>query len=165
MANWKAILSLFIIFTIIGLLVFTPRGQKITGNRTMPVGSFLKSITGKVTKSGSSPGPTALDITLTGVNPSDLDDVEFSISGDSFYGKLYYEVVSIPNSDINVKFDDKEIDVGIESLIGDISFLRSGDIKIGGKTSSLKLNNMEIAKPEIEVLIVGQPINYQVEKI
>ena len=164
MPNWKAILSLFIIFAIVGLLIFSPKGKKIVGNSTVPIGSYLKVISGKVAKNGGGTIESRrLDIVLVDVKPYSLDDVEISIQGDEFQGKLNYELVSLLDS--SIKFEDREVDVRIESLIGDISFFRNGNMRITGKTNSLKLNSMEITKPDIDFLIVGEPISYDIKSI
>jgi len=161
--NFKAILSLFVIFAIIGLLLFTPKGQKITGNYTKPVGSFLKTMTGKVTDIKKPSESKKLDIFLTGVNPSSLDNIEIPLNGNEFQGKLNYEGITLLKSD--VKFDDREIDVKINGLMGTLTFFRNGNMKIDGKTSFIKLNQMEINNPNIDVLIVGSPISYEVDDV
>ncbi|PIV68293.1 MAG: hypothetical protein COY38_02050 [Candidatus Aenigmarchaeota archaeon CG_4_10_14_0_8_um_filter_37_24] len=164
MANWRAILSLFIIFAIIGLLIFSPKGQKIVGNKTAPVGSFLKTITGKVAKAPAESNiPKNLDVTITNVDPASLGDIEVQIKGDDFESRINYQVVSLLDS--GIKFDGKEIDVDIKSLVGAVAFLRNGDMKITGKTNSLKLNEMEITKPGIDLLIVGQPVSFEINDI
>ena len=161
--NFKAILSLFVIFAIVGLLLFTPKGQKITGNYTKPVGSFLKTMTGKITKGKSITNIGKFDISLTGVNPSSLNDLEIPVNGNGFQGRLNYEVLSVLNS--GIKFDDREIDMKVEGLIGVITFFRNGNIKIDGKTTFLKLNSMEIVNPDIDLLVVGEPISYEVKDV
>ncbi len=163
MVNWKAILSLFIIFAIFGLLLFSPKGQKITGNFTKPVGSFFKGITGKVTKSGGGVGSNKLDIIIEGVDTSSLGDTEITIEGNQIQGKLDYELISLLESKID--FDDRIINLKTGSLIGTVSFFRNGNMKIEGKTNSLKLNDMEISNPNIDFLIVGDPITYEIENI
>ena len=162
--NWKAILSLFIIFAIIGLLIFTPKGQKIVGNRTAPVGSFIKSITGKITKPSSRTVESKeLDIFITQVSPSSLGEIEIPVNGRDFEGRLNYDVVSVLGSSFD--FDYKELDVKAGNLIGNINFLRNGNMKISGNTNSLKLNDMSIKNQDIDVLIVGEPIYYDIENI
>jgi len=161
--NFKAILSLFVIFAIIGLLLFTPKGQKITGNYTKPVGSFVKTITGKITKGKIITNPGKFDIFITGINPSSLDDLEISVNGNGFQGRLNYEVLSVLDS--GIKFDDREIDIKVEGLIGTMTFFRNNNLKIEGKTTSLKLNNMEIVNPDIDLLVVGEPISYEVKDV
>jgi len=116
--NFKAILSLFVIFAIVGLLLFTPKGKEMTGNYTKPMGSFVKTITGKVTNVKKPAESKKLDIFLTGINPSSLDNIEISINGNKFEGKLNYEAMSLLNS--GLKFDDREINVRIDGLLGDI---------------------------------------------
>ncbi|MBL7170365.1 MAG: hypothetical protein ISS48_05095 [Candidatus Aenigmarchaeota archaeon] len=161
--NWKAILSLFIIFAIVGLLVFSPKGKRIVGNTTAPIGSFLKTITGKITRSGEKVESRKLDIILTDISPYSLGDIEISINGDDFEGKLNYEMISLLDSEI--RFDNKEVNVQTRSLIGSIDFFRNSNMKITGKTDSLKLNSMEITKPDIDFLIVGEPVSYEIENI
>jgi len=161
--NWKAILSLFVIFTIIGLLIFSPKGQKLMGNSTAPVGSFFKTFTGRISKSGVDSGSKRLDIEITEIEPSSLGDLKISITGDDFEGKINYEVLSFLDS--NIEFDEKRVKIRVRDLVGDIDYFRNGKMKISGKTSSLKLNEMEINNPEINFLITGDPINYDVEDI
>jgi len=161
--NFKAILSLFVIFAIVGLLLFTPKGKEMTGNYTKPMGSFVKTITGKVTNVKKPAESKKLDIFLTGINPSSLDNIEISINGNKFEGKLNYEAMSLLNS--GLKFDDREINVRIDGLLGDITFFRNGNMKIDGKTGFMKLNGMEINNPDIDVLIVGDPIDYKIDVV
>jgi len=160
--NWKAILSLFIVFAIVGLLIFSPKGQKIVGNRTAPIGSFIKTISGKVTKSGITETKT-LDVTLTDVSPSSLGDLEFQIKGDRFQGKLEYELISLLDSSVN--FDEREVDVQTGGLTGTVSFFRNGNMKITGKTNSLKINSMNLEKQDTNFLITGKPISYDLPNI
>jgi hypothetical protein len=161
--NWKAILSLFIIFAIIGLLIFTPRGQKIVGNKTMPVGSFLKSFTGKLTKVPTNTGSKRLDIFITNVNPSSLGDTEISIKGEKIQAKLDYEIITLLESNIN--FDQREVEVETGRLIGKVNFFRNGNMRVSGNTDNLKLNDMTINKPDIDFLTVGRPIDYDLGNI
>jgi len=163
MVNWKAILSLFIIFAIVGLLIFSPKGQKIMGNSTAPVGSFLKSITGRVSQPRGEANSRKLDIIITGVDVPSLGDIEISLNGDEFEGQINYDVISVLGSNFN--FDYNQVDVKTGSVIGDISFFRNGKMRITGKTSSLRLGSMEVTNPNMDFLIAGEPIRYELKNI
>ncbi|MEM5793274.1 MAG: hypothetical protein QXY45_02855 [Candidatus Aenigmatarchaeota archaeon] len=160
--KWKVVISLFLIFAIIGLLLFSPKGQKITGNKTAPVGSFLKGLTGKVAKSGQSE-EKQLDISITGINPQSLGDVQIPINNENFEFKMEYEVISVMDSDIS--FEERVVEVKMKGVIGSVTFFRNGNMKVEGKCGSIKINGVSISKPSINFLIVGTPIDFEIRDI
>lgn len=162
--NWKVVLSLFVIFAIVGLLLFSPQGQKVTGNRTSGLGSYLKVISGKVTQTISKPGSQKLDIILTNVNPSALGDLEFPVKADEFEFSLDYNTISLLDSSVDLE-DTKTINVKTTNFIGTVSFFRNGEMKIIGKANSLKLNSLKFENPNTNFLITGKPVSFNIQDI
>ena len=158
--NWKPLLSLLIIFTIVGLLMFSPKAKNFKDKLSVPLGSFLKGITGKVTKR-----PVVskkLDVVIE-ADPDCMRGQEFSIKGSRVEAELTYDLVSL--MDGSMSFQENTVEVKLESMLGSVDVYKNGKMKITGKTDVIELNKMKFDKTDSQFLIVGTPVSYLLEDV
>ena len=139
--NWKTVFSVIIIFAIVALILFSPKGQKYHGNYTSkytkPLGSFITGLTSKVTKSSSSGNTGDLEVELKNVEISDLRDIEVDVESDVTCS-MRYEVINFLGTEVDVESDVANMEMG--NLNGKATFYNNGKTKIEGTTDLLKIN-------------------------
>jgi len=158
--NWKALMSLLIIFTIIGLLMFSPKAKTFKDKLTLPLGSFFKGITGKVTKGPAV--PKKLDVVIE-ADPDCMSGLEFSIKGSGVEAELDYDLVSL--MDGSMSFPTSALEVKLESMLGSVDIYKNGKMRITGKTDVVEFNGIKFDKGDSQFLVVGTPISYVIEDI
>lgn len=161
--NLRAIVSLFIIFSILALLIFSPRARDFRVKLTKPIGSFLKAITGRSLTRTTSLIPKKLDVKITNMDPVSMNGQHFSIKGTGLNTELVYDLVSVMNG--NILFQTKTVKVRVKSMVGSVSFYKNGKMKIIGHTNLIELNGMKFNRTGMEFLIVGTPVSYTLNNI
>jgi hypothetical protein len=162
--NWRGILSVIVIIAIVGLIAFSPKGQKYhgeyTSKYTKPLGSFISGFAAKITgnKTSETSDIGKLEIQLRNVDSSDFKDVEFDVRDKSLNFKMDYEVVNFLDTEFS--FSDSLVDAKIDNFQGDVSFFPNGKMKIVGEADYLRVNGLSFNKPDTEIMFVGEPVEF-----
>jgi len=165
--NWKVFASLFVIFALVGLLMFSPKGKDFR-EEYMPeyfqkTGSFLRGMTSRVVKNNEPIISDYLKFSFSSLSPSLLKDAEFEIRGSDFEAELEYDLIEL--MDGNIDLDSSIAKIRMSDMIGEVSFYKNGKMKITGKASSVEFNGVCINKTDIDFLIVGDPVMYMLNDV
>ena len=167
--NWRGILSIIVIVAIVGLIIFSPKGQEYhgeyTSKYTKPLGSFITGFTTKLggNKTGSSEDSGKLEIQLKNVDCANFKDVDFDVRDKTLNFEMNYEIVKFLGTEFS--FSNPVIDVKMDNLFGKVSFFPNGKMKIEGETSYLRLNDLSFNKPDTEVMFVGEATRFYMSDV
>jgi len=164
--NWKILLSVFIILSITGLLMFSDKGKDIRDISVSTVGNLFKSITGRfqqVTLSGKS-----LNIVLT-IDRVGLRSQEFSVQETDFDSTLIFEKVSINDQNIGLGGDTRRIDFFAKSMAANVLINEGLGMEVSGQTNFIELNDIiftpQEGKKKMNFLVSGIPINFYLSSV
>lgn len=159
--NLKLLASLFIILMITSLLMFSPKGREFREKSIKNIGSFLKTISGRISSSKTTPSPR-LDVMITKISPVYIQEQTFTIKDSGFKGELWYDSIALSGGDIS--FPTNKIVVNVNSMTGVVSF-EGNRLKVSGSTNRIELNEMTYNMTDIRFSIIGTPVSYTLKDV
>lgn len=163
----KALLALFIIIGIAGLLIFSKSGknfrEKYLDKYTKSIGSYVDVIRSKFIK--TPPINRTLELSIK-TNSSSLRNEEFKVK--SFEGTLTYNSILIGGQSISMR-EGKEVDFSCNNMEGSVFIDNAGKIRISGYANSVELNGMVFSpksgEKNIEFNLIGTPISFSLKNV
>jgi len=165
--NWKILLSLFIIFTIAGLLMFSPRGkqfkEKYLTDYISKTADLVKNVPEEITFKKVDP-EDKFNILIT-TEQSTIDGYSFNINENNVEAEMIYESILLDGQQITTKNTDKVI-FKADNMKGTVSF-ENGKIRISGASDSIEVNNIAFVSDNgpINFDVVGTPVSYNINGI
>jgi len=165
--NWKILLSLFIIFAIVGLLMFSPKAkdfkEKYLNDYISKTGDFIKNIPEKITFKKVAQ-EDKFDILIT-TEQSSIDGSFFNINEDNIEVEIIYESISLDDQQISTRNTDKVI-FRADQMKGTVSF-EQGKLELSGSSDLIEVNNIVLSSDDgpIKFDVIGIPVSYNINGI
>lgn len=165
MQHGKLLTVIVAIVILSALFLASPRGKMFLEQSKLKdkigvVGNFLKSLTGKVA-STSKEKPGKIEFHLIGINPVYMNGQKFSLKDSSIDGVINLQTGSLPGFTLSFK---DETNVEINGITGDLSF-DGNQVRISGKTNEMWLGDVGLNGTDIQISLVGNPVEYSVKNV
>lgn len=165
--NWKILLSLFIIFAVLGLLIFSPKGkefkQKYLDAYITKTADVIKSAPEKITTKEIDSNEKFNVLVTT--EPISLEGFRFNIE-DDIEVELIYDSIELNGNFISSKNTEKII-FRAEKIKGTV-FFEDRKMKITGISNMVEVNDIVVLSDKdstIEFEVVGVPVSYTLNKV
>ncbi|MEM5836645.1 MAG: hypothetical protein QW451_01575 [Candidatus Aenigmatarchaeota archaeon] len=151
--NWKILLLVVFIFSLVGFLGFTEEGRKYAEILRNGLGGFTKLLGNFVAPFSTTKSSSPFEFELV-VEKEAIFGQTFSFSGSKFFSTCRALSLKIDGKNWEI---NEEINVSLEGK-GSLDFDLSGKAKLSAEAASLQLNNFKTNEAKIEMEFLPEKI-------